>query len=170
VSRNRSRTEFLKYLFGGWLLIGLLLGVRETRRFPQLSTFFPAPDAFRDQPLLWKTLLVVIASGVLALGITLWLRFGRGDWDEIVDGKPAPPGHSDFVRGAIGIVVGAAAIVLGLFSMNPVPLVAGVAIAAFGAWRCLSHDREIEQYEERLASWNATRKPKDAGISEDAPP
>jgi hypothetical protein len=135
-----------------------------------LLSLIPAPAAFVGHETAWHALVVVIASGVVALVLSLWVRFGRGDWDEIVDGKPAPPGHSGFLRGAIGIAIGAGAILLGLFSMNPVPIVAGVAIAAFGAWRCLSHDREIEQYEERLASWKAARKPKDSGISEDAPP
>jgi uncharacterized membrane protein YidH (DUF202 family) len=170
VFENRSRTKFFQYLFGGWLLFGLMLGAKESRRRPLLSTIFPAPDAFHDRPVLWKALLVIVASGILALGIALWLRYGRDDWDEIVDGKPAPPGHAGFVRGAIGIAIGAGAIMLGLFSMNLVPILIGVAIAGFGAWRCFSHDREIEQYEERLAIWNAARKPEDPAISEDAPP
>lgn len=165
---TRSTVEFLKYLFGGWLLLGLWLAGEESRRSPLLSSLFPAPEAFHDRPLLWRALLVVVASAILSALITLWLRFGRGDWDEIVDGKPAHPGHYGFVRGAIFIVIGAGAILAGLFSMNPVPIVAGVAIGAFGAWRCFAHDREIEQYEERLARWESTRKPVD--VSENAPP
>lgn len=170
MSQNRSRAEFLESLFGGWLLIGLLLGIDELRRFPLLSFLFPAPDAFADRPLLWKALLVVVASGILSLGITLWLRFGRGDWDEIVDGKPAHPGHSGYVRSVIVMAIGAGAILLGLFALNPAPILAGIPIAAYGAWCCFSHDREIERYEERLESWEATRKPKTTDVSEDAPP
>ncbi len=143
------RREFAKAFVMLTVLITLTFSFRRSR---DVTRLWPAPEWFRDQPVLWRivaTLVVAMCASAIITGVVRMTR-SEAEWQDTIANELFEPSRTSLYVGWTKVAIGVFLVLAG-FVYGPFAILGGLLMAASGAWWVLDYDRRAEEYEAKLA-------------------
>ena len=144
--------EFLK----GFIVVAVLLAFSLGIERHDLSSYIPPPEILRDQPLLWRIIVAVIAATIISAIVVLavWLTRSNAEWAERFADEAPEPSKAYLIYGWSLVSVACLCVLLTVATLNPWILLFAVVNGGWGAAWISKYYRYKAAYEANAANRN----------------